>query len=310
MDVLSDAFSVLRLKGELYFHAAISGAWAIAVPADKQKARLHLVLHGDCFARLSMQTDPIRLRPGDMLIVCGGASHFLADRVGRTPLPLDAVLAQNPPDAHGRLVLEGDGAHHVRLLCGICDFDASLGHPALSTLPETFLLRSNEIGSEPWMSTVLRAMAMEAERGGLGMNAVLTRLLEIVFVQAIRSQRTTPRDSRPDFMHALSDPKVSQALQVIHADPAANWNLTRLAREIGVSRSVLSDRFAKAVGEPPMTYLRRWRLFRARQLLQESGLSVPDVAQACGYASVPSFTRRFSTAFGMGPGHYRKSRRN
>ena len=306
MDVLSQSFEVLRMRGGIYFRAALEGAWAIAVPPEKEKARLHLVLQGECYVRRSLETEPVRLNEGDMVIVSGGASHFLADAPGRKPIPLPDVLTQNPPTPEGVLQLDGDGSQRVRLLCGSCDFDASLGHPAIVSLPDLIVVRSAELGREPWLGGVLRTMAMEAERGGLGMTAVLTRLFEAVFVQAIRARQWAPQSPSADFLMALGDPKVSAVLELIHEKPEAPWTLTHLAKEIGLSRSVLADRFAKTVGDPPMTYLRRWRLLSARNMLRSSGLSIPDIAEACGYASVPSFSRRFTKAFGIGPGKYRK----
>ena len=306
IDILSEAYEMLRLRGAVYFRAAISGEWAIAVPSEKETARLHLVLQGECYARLSPETEPVRLNEGDMVIVSGGRSHFLADRPGRRPVPLTKVLEQYPLAADGTLRLEGKGAQRVRLLCGGCDFDKSLAHPALATLPDLIVLRGAELGREPWLGGVLRTMAMEADRGGMGMTTVLTRLLEAVFVQAIRIQATSADDPQADYLRALADPKLCLALQKIHASPGKAWTVSQLAAEVGVSRSVLSERFSKILGEPPMVYVRRWRLFNARNLLRSSKMSMTEIAEACGYASVPSFSRRFTTAFGIGPGKYRK----
>ena len=306
MDILSEAFDAMRLRGGVYFRAEISGQWAIAIPSKRETARLHLVLQGDCFFRQSLDHEPVRLFDGDMVIVPGGRSHFLADRPGRQPIPLTQILGQHEPDENGTLRLEGKGKHRVRLLCGDCDFDTSLAHPAIATLPEVMVLKRSELGHDPWLTSVLRTAAMEADHGGFGMTAVLTRMLETIFIQAIRTRHLSENVTEVDFVKAISDPKISHVLKLIHASPELNWTITQLAKETGMSRSVLSERFAKKLGEPPMVYLRRWRLFRARALLRESNLDMLEIAEACGYSSVPSFSRRFTTAFGIGPGKFRK----
>ena len=307
MDILSESFDALRLTGSIYFKAEIMGDWAIKVPSQKDAVRLHLVLQGRCYWRLSSAHDPIQLHEGDMVLVTRGEAHFLASRPGLRPVPLDRILKKHPPDSEGTICLEGKGDHRVRLLCGACDFDDSLSHPALSTLPEVVLLRAAELGLEPWLGGILKTMAMEAERGGYGMNTVLNRLLEVVFVQAMRTQALSQGDTAYDYLKALRDPKLFLVLQAIHSSPGEAWTVTSLAALAGMSRSVLSEKFTKMLGEPPMTYLRRWRLLRARDLLRYSMKNMSDIAETCGYASVPSFSRRFTDAYGVTPGKYRKS---
>ena len=74
---------------------------------------------------------------------------------------------------------------------------------------------------------------------------------------------------------------VGDALRLLHADPAAPWTIASLAEGAKVSRSTLAKRFADLVGEPPLTYLTRWRMTLAADLLVErEKATIADVASA------------------------------
>lgn len=149
-------------------------------------------------------------------------------------------------------------------------------------------------------------LRLEVDLGGEGMAAILTRLLEILLIQSIRSQ--TPKDA-PGFAAALADPGLSRALAAIHQAPEVGWTLSMLAREAAMSRASFARHFTETMGMPPMTYVTNWRLALARRMLTDSTLSIDEIAQRTGYGSRAAFTRRYAATFGQGPSADRRASR-
>lgn len=306
-DSLSDVFSTLRLTGEIFFRADIAGTFAVAVPPQTKQIRFHLVRYGEC--EVAVDDGPaVRLGEGDLAIVPNGAGQVLSDGSGRPAVPLADLLAACPIGADGVLRV-GESGRPVGLLCGYCRFDEAVEHPVLARLPAMLVLRSRELGAAPWLATSLRLIREEAELGGQGMAGILGRLLEAVFIQAVRRMVAEAPDGGTGpggYLAALADRRLSRAIHAIHAAPERDWTVAQLADLAGMSRAAFARRFAEAVDDSPMGYLTAWRLAKARRLLKETDLATEEIAERCGYASLPSFTRRFKAAFGLGPGSFRR----
>jgi AraC-like DNA-binding protein len=306
IDQLSEVFSTLRIGSGIYFRADLRGEFAVAVPADNRLIRFHHVRRGQCLIGLEGREEWVELREGDMAIVPNGATHILADRSHRKPVPLADIIASGALGEDGVLTA-GDGEGRVELLCGFCRFDEDIDHPVVAHLPELVVLKTADIGHEPWIVSTLRLLELEADLGGQGMNGVLGRLLEILFIQTVRREMAGSAGS--GYMAALADPNLSKALLAIHRAPETDWTISALAREAAMSRARFSARFTEMTGVPPIRYLTTWRLMKARHMLRETDLSIGEIALRCGYASLASFTRRYTAAFGLGPGAYRRAER-
>lgn len=153
----------------------------------------------------------------------------------------------------------------------------------------------------------LRLLSMEADLNAQGTEGVLTRLLEIIFIQSVRQMESDPPGPAKGFIAALSDAQLSRALQVMHMQPHVSWKIQGLAEVAGMSRAGFARRFSELLGVPPIEYLTQWRLSKARALLAGTNLDMVEIAGRCGYASAPSFSRRFKETFGVGPGSYRRA---
>lgn len=110
------------------------------------------------------------------------------------------------------------------------------------------------------------------------------------------------------WLAALRDRSIGAALNLMHGRPADPWTLDSLAREIGLSRSVFVERFAKIMGVPAMLYLSSWRLQLAASLLERQGLSIAQAAAEVGYDSEAAFNRAFKKQVGVPPGAWRRAR--
>jgi transcriptional regulator GlxA family with amidase domain len=137
---------------------------------------------------------------------------------------------------------------------------------------------------------------------------VLKRLAELMFVELVRRHLETMPPADRGWLAGLRDPWVGRALALLHASPERRWDLAALARLSGTSRSVLAERFTRFVGEPPMQYLRAWRVQLAGELLAAPRpAKLAAVAEAVGYESEASFSRAFKRSVGAAPGRMRRS---
>src|SRR5262249_44476561 len=155
-----------------------------------------------------------------------------------------------------------------------------------------------------WLAASLQLLTFEARRLQPGAKAVISRLTEIIFVQAVRLWIASQPMAQGGWLGALRDPQIGAALALIHHTPAQPWSVAPRAGEVAMSRSPFAARFTALVGEPPLTYLTRWRLHLATSLLRDGRLSVREVAERVGYASTAAFSKAFKRRFGAAPALY------
>lgn len=304
-DILSEVFSTLRINSNLYFRAQFCGAYSVEVPQERRCIRFHLVREGQCYLEVP-GTEPVVIKKGDIAIVPDGALQILSANTDLKPVPLADVLEQGALEKG--LLNYGQGSCQASLLCGFCTFDEAIDHPILTALPKLIILSPRELEKEPWAIATLELLAMEAELEAPGMTGILSRLLEIAFMQAVRRITHNQISSQGGFIAALTHAKLSKALHVIHNEPQVAWTIEGLAKQAGMSRARFADKFVKTVGVPPIGYLTKWRLMKGRSLLSGTNLDMEEIANRCGYASATSFSRRFKEEFDIGPGAYRKIR--
>jgi len=303
-DIVSEVFSTLRLSSDLYFLAELNGAVAVEVPKERRRIRFHVVRQGRCWLNLPGGSAEA-LTEGDIGIVPNGVAQVVSSEPKQVPVPLGKILEGGALE--GGVLRYGTGAGRVRLLCGFCAFDEGIDHPVLANLPDLIVLRAAELGTEPWVAATLRLIALEADYDGQGTAGVLGRLMEVLLIQTVRRMSARDGEGATGFVRALSDPHLSKALSAIHKEPQVDWKIQGLAKLAGMSRARFAERFTGAVGMPPASYLTAWRLIKARAMLADSDLSMDEIAARCGYASVPSFSRRFKKVFDVGPGAYRRA---
>ena len=178
----------------------------------------------------------------------------------------------------------------------------------LTTLPSLVRVRLHG-DSEPRLKALLEFAIAESNRLGPGSRSVLLRIAELVFVEVLRSYLTTASADGANWLGGLRDPVVGRALARMHTEPARAWTLPDLARDVGTSRSVLSERFSSCVGHPPMLYLTRWRIQLAASRLAAGAAPVSAVASEVGYESEAAFCRAFKKVTGVTPASWRSRRR-
>jgi AraC-like DNA-binding protein len=319
IDVLSDVLRSVRLTGAMYFLVEASTPWitrapvassfaAAVLPRAQHLISYHLVTAGTCWGGLEGHA-PERLEAGDTLVIPHGAPYFLAAPPGTQASYGDAeAVSFFEKMAAGELpsvVTEGGGGPDTtHFICGFLGCDVRPFNPILAALPEVLVLRRGP-GLDTRMKPLIDFALCELREQRSGRQEVLLRLSELMFIETVRRYVETLPDAHEGWLAGLGDPLVARVLALLHGRPSRAWTLDALAGEAGASRSVLSERFTRRVGQPPMQYLAAWRMQLAAQLLAQPGARVKTIAEAVGYDSEAAFSRAFRKAAGMPPAAWR-----
>lgn len=304
MDPLSDILDSLSLRGQIYFRTSFNSPWAVAVPDYSEAIRFHYVMQGECYVRAG-DAPPIHMRQGDLVLVPAGAAHTLADRIDCEPIDVE-IVKRGARHTGGGIFVVGEGCENsaTQLLCGQFTFAEGSSHPLLRSLPSLLHVTARLRSETYWLDEALRLMGRQMSEENPGSLAVVRRMSEIIFIETIRCC-ADQSEHLAGVLEALSDPKISRAIQAMHANLAMHWTVESLANEAAMSRSRFADRFQQLVGCGPLTYLSDWRLQKARGLLHDRHVSIQEVAGRIGYRSPAAFTRAFANMFGESPSRYR-----
>jgi AraC-like DNA-binding protein len=201
----------------------------------------------------------------------------------------------------------GGGPEHADLVCGFLGCDVRPFNPVLEALPRlVHLRRPPDVSVRDRLSPLVEFALAESRQRRSGAQSVLLRLSEVLFIEVVRRYLDSLAAGRTGWLAGLRDPIAGRALAMLHDRPAAPWTLEQLAKDIGVSRSALADRFAHVVGQPPMRYLARWRMQLASRLLADGTAKVSAVALDVGYQSEAAFSRAFKEIVGVSPATWRR----
>jgi AraC-like DNA-binding protein len=323
VDVLSDVLRTVRLTGALFFPLEASSPWVDEIPAATAFAptvlpgvqhvvSYHIVTEGACWAALLGGT-AVHLEAGDILVIAHGDPYALSSAPGmRSEASVDAVLMffrQMATGGFPSVVTEGGGGpERAKIVCGFLGCDIRPFNPVLETLPRLVHLRRPPASSaHDRLGHVIEFALAESRQRRSGGRCVLLRLSEVLFVEVVRRYLDALPAGQTGWLAGLRDPIVGHALALLHDRPVHSWTLERLARDVGISRSTLADRFTQFVGQPPMRYLAHWRMQLAARLLSDGTAKVSAVALDVGYDSEAAFSRAFKKIVGMAPAAWRRS---
>lgn len=295
-DPLADVIELLRPR--TVFSKPISGAgrWGVRYAAFGQPS-FCAVLSGRC--RLAVDGHQLlTLEVGDFVLLPATPGFTMSGFEPVVPERIDPMRAAGST-AEVRHGTRG-GRPDVRLLGGYFVFDSPDSALLVSLLPSLVHVRGVER-----LSTLVHLVGQEAGERRPGRDLVLTRLVEVLLIEALR---TTPGDETPPgLLRGLADAQVAPAIRQMHGQIARSWTVAQLARSAGTSRSAFFQRFARTVGVPPMEYLLAWRMAIAKDLLRRRQLSVAEVAERVGYAAASTFSTAFSRHVGQPPSRYAAS---
>jgi len=294
---MSDPLSaiVALLRPRTVFAKGISGAgrWAVRY-AEFEQPSFCAVLEGRCLLAVDGQS-ACTLEAGDFVFLPATPGFTLSGFEPAAPLRIDLKLAPAPAGEvrHGTR----GGRPDVRLLGGYFVFDSPDTALLVALLPALVHVRG--IGR---LSTLVRLVGDEARQRRAGRELILTRLVEVLLIEALRA---APGDDAPaGLLRGLADARLAAALRQMHGDPGRPWTVEQLAAKAALSRSAFFERFTRAVGLPPMEYLLAWRMAVAKDLLRRGEAGLAEVAARVGYGSASTFSTAFRRHVGESPGRY------
>lgn len=319
-DTLSEVLRGIHLVGAIFFDVEGCAPWASAAPVGSIIASkvlpgvqhlisYHVVTEGTCWATVE-GLPPVELNAGDIIVYPRGDAHIMSTAPGLTAQPdlnhYDAPADFVLPKSMAIGLPTGDRVHVV---CGFLGCDIRPFNPLIATLPRFLHIRDRAGATRGWLNQFVQVASEESKAKRPGSQAVLSRMSELMFVEAVRRHLETLPSDRTGWLAGLRDPAVGRALAALHHQPQVAWTLASLADAAAVSRSVLAERFARFVGQPPMQYLLQWRMQLGARALEDGG-KVTTVAYDVGYESEAAFSRAFKKLTGVSPGSWRSRGRS
>jgi len=316
MEVLSEVLKAVKLDGALFYNAEFSAPWcarsidartvtSYLSPNSQHVIMFHLLTEGRGYAHVDGDDRPIPLNAGDIVIVPHGDGHILGNGPSVTAVDRAQVLEQVLSQGL-KVSRMGGGGEITKFVCGFLSCDPELSRVFLGGLPSILKVSIRDDTSGQWLENSIRYSVDNADASRPGGEAVLAKLSEVLFVETLRRYIGLLPREQTGWLAGVRDPEIGKALALLHRKPAHPWTIATLANEVGISRSVLAERFRRYLSQTPMAYLSRWRLQLGAQMLKSTSRSVMEIAGEVGYESEPSFNRAFKREFGLPPARFRR----
>lgn len=295
-DPLSEVIALLQPRA--VFSKVISGAgrWGVRY-SDFGQPSFSAVLEGSCRLAVDGQR-AVTLEAGDFVLLPATPGFTLSGFDPVRPERIDPKIAPAPTGEvrHGTR----GGRPDARLLGGYFVFDSPDAALMVSLLPALVHVRGVER-----LSVLVRLVGEESNDQKAGRDLVLTRLVEVMLIEALRS--TSGDDAPPGLLRGLADARLAPAIRHMHGQLSRSWTMAELAKTAALSRSTFFERFTRTVGLPPMEYLLALRMAVARDLLRRHDLGIAEVAERVGYGSASTFSTAFSRHVGQPPSRYARA---
>lgn len=293
IDPLAEVVTLLQPSARYSKLVTGAGPWHIR-RSDAGQPFYCVVLEGAC--RLVVDgREPIELWSGDFILVpqaYGVAMSSIAPLLADAPESVPVAVA-----AGEFRIGDQDGPADLRMLVGHCSFGSPDTTLLVSLLPQIVHVRG-----EPRLATLVQLVRDEFRCRRPARDVILTHLLEVLLIEALRSTAITP--ASPGLVRGLADERLAVTLRRMHESPTEAWTVAQLAKEAALSRSAFFERFSRAVGLAPMAYLLNWRMALAKNLLQRSEAGIAEIAERVGYGSASAFSVAFTRHVGLPPARY------
>lgn len=320
-DPLTDVLRMVKLKSALLFLVKATSPWGVNIPHASTYAPIilpvaqhvvsyHIVLEGKGWAGVGGE-EPVRFSAGDVLVFPHADPYSIVSSPDLIRQPEASALDFFRDMAAGRtpfVVTEGGGGEErAKFICGFLGCDMRPFNPLFNSLPRLLHVKRAENCRGDLLQKLIDLMLSQSEVCGAGSLGVRLGLGELMFIEALRRHLVSLPAAERGWIAGLRDPQIGRALSALHQRPAEKWSVGRLARETGISRSVLAERFPMLVGMPPLHYLTRWRMQLAARQLSDGSTKVAAVAENVGYGSEAAFSRCFKKLTGFSPTGWRKA---
>ncbi|SOC81671.1 AraC-type DNA-binding protein [Ensifer adhaerens] len=294
MDPLSDVIALLRPNTAVSKPISGRGAWAVRYAAHDAPG-FTIILKGECWVTFEGET-PLKLETGAFMLLPTTPAFTLGSRpdiVGTPTEPMDVAVC------HG----EQEGEADFSALGGTFRIATANAPLLLALLPRMINVPPSGGRSER-LGRLIDLIAEECGGDEPGKDMILQRMLEVLLIEALRSQVSTMDDDRAGLIHGMRDPALARVLAAMHADVRADWTVASLARIAGQSRSAFAARFGVILGCGPIEYLTRWRMALAKDALLRGAKTLDRIADDIGYESASAFSTAFRRRLGCPPGQF------
>jgi AraC-like DNA-binding protein len=305
-DPLAAALQPIQMTGAFYCTSELTAPWGMTLPPLPGYAWFHVINDGGC--ELEVEGSARTMRRGDLVLVPHGTGHVLRSAPGVAAPDILDLHRERISDRY-ELLRDGGGGERSRMICGAVRFEHPAAQNLVELLPSVVQLAGSATADGAQMQATLGLIAAETSAPRPGGEAVVTRLADILVIQAIRAWIETDPGAQGGWLGALRDERIGRALTLIHAEPARAWTVASLAGEVAMSRSAFAARFSELVGVPVLRYLTEWRMRLAQSRLEADGTTVAAVAAELGYGSEAAFARAFKRVTGVAPRTAARQRR-
>lgn len=307
VDVLADILTAMRVGTPVAAHTEAHAPWGLRFD-HTTGAAFHVVLQGSCWLTPlpgGAQFERVALGPGDVALLGRGATHAIVSAPG-VPLTDFSPSRSSASAPFGRMVVPGLGVRST-IVCGAYRLQRHRPHPLLRDLPDVMHLSALP-GRHRGLRAMVELLGDELENQPPGATTVTPSLVDALLVYMLRAWLADGANAE-GWSAALADPVIARALVAIHSEPARRWTVEQLAVTARLSRAAFARRFTAMIGEPPLTYLTRWRMATAARLLRETDKTMHQLAIATGYGSAFAFAKAFRREYASTPGNYRLASR-
>jgi AraC-like DNA-binding protein len=295
----------IRFRSSAYFKPELRAPWGFNI--DVRGPTFHIVSHGKCWIEVNGVAKPVQLSAGDFVVLPRSDSHIVRDFPTTPVVDYFDFLKGRAPDKQGAFIAGGEGPVS-RLVCGGMQSENGATDPLLAVLPPLIHFKGGGEDAAPGLRMTVSHIFEELGSGCNGSAAVVTRLADILLMQAVRAYLDENTDTAESgWLAALRDQQIGQALVLLHDKPHQPWTVAELADRVALSRSAFAAKFTQLVGEPTLRYLTRLRLNVATARLRSGNDKLSVIATAAGYDSVAAFAKAFKRHLGVTPGEYRRS---
>ncbi|KZL16260.1 Regulatory protein SoxS [Pseudovibrio axinellae] len=304
-DPVGEVLHQLRLTGIFYCQAELTAPWAITIPARNHVVAFLVVTEGQ--ARLDLaHEETIIANQGDLVLINSSFQRQLSSSTGAVTVDLADLHLNKVTDVYETLQF-GGGGDTTRAIYGIVHLSHAAGHHVMELLPPAFKIDGWRGQAGDWLQATLQLIAQEALQQRPGGDTLITRLADVIVIEAIRQWLNTAPETDKSWLRGMRDRHIGPALLALHREPAKNWSLEELAKTAGMSRSAFSAHFTQTVGQPAMQYLTKCRMHLARMELTETAAPISVISQKVGYKSEPAFSRAYKRFFNTTPQSTRRS---
>ena len=292
---LGETLHYLKLSGAFYCKSEMNGTWGISLPSMPNTSMFHIVTAGACVIEHGEQR--IEARAGDFIFIPKGQGHIVRSDVEADAEDLFSLPREQISHCYETLKM-GDKGDKTTILCGVVQLDHPCAEFIIDSMPDMIYLESAKSTYSSWMSNTVRVISEEAEQTQIGGETILTRLADVLVIQALRYWIAHNADAKQGWLFAMMDRRIGKSLSLIHSNPGRQWTLESLGREIGMSRTAFASNFTALVGEPMLQYLTKWRMNLAVMRLKEGEKVTPELIEQLGYRSESAFRRTFKKVTG------------